>query len=153
FVGPLITGPLMVGGSGTGFLTITNGGAVTTIGPIGHVVIGSVGTGTVTIGSATAPDLAHLSTLTNNSPPFNAGRLIVGDTGNGTLIINPDGVVSGFFGATLAHGIGGQGTLIVNGGSINTINASFGFGDMTVGLVGRGTLTIQNGGTVTSASG
>jgi T5SS/PEP-CTERM-associated repeat protein/autotransporter-associated beta strand protein len=153
FNGNLVTGPLMVGVGGTGSLTITNGGAVSTTGNLGNVVIGSVGTGTVTVGSATAPNLANLSTLTNNGPAFEAGRLIIGDTGTGTLIINPDGVVSGFLGATLGHGSGGQGTVIVNGGSLDVIDPHFGLGDMDVGLAGLGTLTVQNGGTLTSISG
>ena len=147
--------PLFVGGSGTGTLTITNGGAVTTTGPIGNVVIGSAstGTGTVTVGSATAPNLSNLSTLTNNHPPFADGTLIVGDQGTGTLIINPDGVVSGFLGAFLAQSSGGQGTITVNGGSLNVADPVFGLGTMEVGLSGRGTLTIQNGGTATSFDG
>lgn len=149
----LETGPLIVGNNGTGFLNITNGGLVTTTGHIGNVVIGSIGTGTVTVGSATAPNLAHLSTLTNTSPGFNAGTLFVGDTGTGTLIVNPDGAVSGFLGVILGVQPSGRGTVIVNGGSINAINAVFGFGDMTVGASGLGTLTIMNGGTVTSTGG
>jgi T5SS/PEP-CTERM-associated repeat protein len=141
--------PLVVGGSGTGFLTITNGGAVTTTGPIGTVAIGSAGTGTVTVGSATAPNLATPSTLTNNGPLFAAGSLFVGGStgggsGSGTLIINPDGVVSGFSASLLADGTGTHGTVVVNGGSWNA-------GGLSVGLSGLGTLTIQNGGTVTSS--
>jgi T5SS/PEP-CTERM-associated repeat protein len=152
--------PLLVGGSGTGFLTITNGGSVVTTGGsggLGNVVIGfaSTGTGTVTIGSATAPDLTSLSTLTNNAfNPGSPGTLIVGDSGTGTLIINPDGAVSGFLGVTLGQSTGGQGTAIVNGGSLDTTNSFFsGLGQMQVGLFGVGTLTIENGGTVTSAAG
>jgi autotransporter-associated beta strand protein/T5SS/PEP-CTERM-associated repeat protein len=147
FVGNLIVGPLMVGGSGTGSLTISNGGAVSTTGNIGNVVIGSVGTGTVTVGSATAPNLAQLSTLTNNPVnPFQTGALIVGDTGHGTLIINPDGAVSGFPVVTLGHGVGGQGTATVNGGSLVASS------EVDVGLSGPGTLIIENGGTVTTNS-
>jgi T5SS/PEP-CTERM-associated repeat protein/autotransporter-associated beta strand protein len=147
--------PLFVGGSGNGSLTITNGGAVTTTGPVGDVVIGSAstGTGTVTVGSSTAPNLSNLSTLTNNHPPFADGTLIVGDQGTGTLIINPDGVVSGFLGAFLAQSSGGQGTITVNGGSLNVADPIFGLGTMEVGLSGYGTLTIQNGGTATSFDG
>ncbi len=151
--GPLVNGPLTVGGSGTGFLTITNGAAVTTTGNLGNVVIGSVGTGTITIGSATAPNLAHLSTLTNNGPLFEAGAIVVGDSGNGTLIVNQDGAVSGFEGARLGEGTGSQGTVTVNGGSLNVVDPHTGFGELDVGLSGHGTLTIQNGGTVTSAAG
>ena len=147
FVGNLIVGPLMVGGNGTGSLTISNGGAVSTTGNIGNVVLGSVGTGTVTVGSATAPNLAQLSTLTNNPVnPFQTGALIVGDTGHGTLIINPDGAVSGFPVVTLGHGVGGQGTATVNGG--NLVASS----EVDVGLSGPGTLIIENGGTVTTNS-
>jgi T5SS/PEP-CTERM-associated repeat protein/autotransporter-associated beta strand protein len=151
FNGNLVTGPLMVGNNGTGSLTITNGGAVTTNGNLGNVVIGSVGSGTVTVGSATAPNLASPSTLTNSGPLFGGGGLIVGDTGTGTLIINQDGVVSGFQNGFIGHGAGGQGTVIVNGGSLNVIHNIA--GELDVGLSSLGALTVKNGGTVTSLSG
>jgi T5SS/PEP-CTERM-associated repeat protein/autotransporter-associated beta strand protein len=149
----LVPGSLVVGGSGTGSLTITNGGTVTTTGHVANVVIGSVGTGTVTVGSATAPNLANLSILSNNGPTFSAGSLIVGDTGNGTLIVNPDGVVRDFIGARIAEAPGSQGTVVVNGGSMNVIDPHFGLGGMAVGLAGHGTLTVQNGGTLTGVDG
>jgi hypothetical protein len=108
--------PLVVGDTGTGALTITNGGAVATTGNVGNVVISSTGggAGTVTVGSALAPNLANTSTLTFSGDPNNAGALFVGDTGNGTLIINSDGAVSGFITAILADGVGSHGTVTVN---------------------------------------
>ncbi len=112
--------PLFVGGSGTGSLTITNGGMVTTTGNIGSVVIGSAstGTGTVTVGSATAPNSRNLSTLTNNAR-LSRRHAHCRRSGTGTLIINPDGIVSGFSVAFQAESSGSQGTITVNGGSLN----------------------------------
>ncbi len=119
---------ISVGRGGTGFLTITNGAVVETTGIVGNVEIGfGLGSaGTVTVGSAASPNLANPSTLTNiggNQP----GSLLVGDGGNGTLTINRDGVVNGFFGATLASQSGSQGTVTVNGGLL----------DVTTGLPGQ----------------
>lgn len=149
FNGNLVTGPLVVGNSGSGALTITNGGAVVTNGNIGDVVIGSgsASIGTITLGSGTAPNLAHLSTLTNNGPVFEAGNLIVGDTGTGFLIINPDGSVTGFANAQIGHGTGGQGTVIVNGGNFNVLDPHTGAGELDVGLSSSGLMIVQNGGT------
>jgi T5SS/PEP-CTERM-associated repeat protein len=143
---------IIVGQGGTGFLGITNGAVVETTGRSGDVEIGfgSGSTGTVTVGSAASPNLANPSTLTNvggNQP----GNLLVGDGGNGTLTINKDGAVSGFFGATLGNQSGSQGTVTVNGGSLNVTFLSTGV--LTVGDAGQGTLTIENGGTVTSGFG
>jgi fibronectin-binding autotransporter adhesin len=142
--------PISVGRGGTGFLTITNGAVVETTGIVGNVSIGfgSGSTGTVTVGSASSPNLANPSTLTNiggNQP----GMLFVGDGGNGILTINRDGVVNGFFGATLGSQSGSQGTVTVNGGLLDVTTGLP--GNLIVGGSGLGTLTIENGGTVTSS--
>jgi len=143
---------IIVGQGGTGFLGITNGAVVETTGHSGDVEIGfgSGSTGSVTVGSATSPNLANPSTLTNiggNNP----GTLLVGDGGNGSLTINKDGAVSGFFGATLGNQSGSEVTVSVNGGTLNVVYLSTGV--LTVGSAGQGTLTIENGGTVTSCFG
>jgi T5SS/PEP-CTERM-associated repeat protein/autotransporter-associated beta strand protein/autotransporter passenger strand-loop-strand repeat protein len=153
FIVGFVPGALVVGGSGTGSLTITNGGLVDITGHVANAVIGSVGTGTVTVGNAASPNLANPSTLANDGPLFNVGSLIVGDTGTGTLLVNPDGVVRGFVGARVAESTGSQGTVVVNGGNMNVIDPGSGNGELDVGLSGHGTLTVQNGGTLTSVGG
>jgi T5SS/PEP-CTERM-associated repeat protein len=144
--------PISVGRGGTGFLTITNGAVVETTGIVGNVSIGfgSGSTGTVTVGSATSPHLANPSTLTNIGGG-NPGILLVGDGGNGSLTINSDGAVTGFFGATLGNQSGSQGTVTVNGGLLDVTTGLP--GNLIVGGSGLGTLTIENGGTVTSSFG
>ena len=141
---------IYVGRGGTGSLTITNGAAVETTGASGDVEIGfgSGSTGSVTVGSATSPNLANPSTLTNMSGN-NPGTLLVGDGGNGSLTINSDGAVNGFFGATLGNQSGSQGTVTVNGGLLDVTTGLP--GNLIVGSFGLGTLTIENGGTVTNA--
>jgi T5SS/PEP-CTERM-associated repeat protein len=141
---------IYIGQGGTGSLRITGGATVETTGIIGDVEIGfgSGSTGTVTVGSAASPNLANPSTLTNiggNQP----GTLLVGDGGTGTLTINKDGTVTGFFGATLGNQSGSQGTVTVNGGTLNVTTGLSGI--LLVGENGIGTLTIENGGTVTDA--
>ncbi len=143
---------IYIGRGGTGSLRITNGAVVETTGGSGDFEIGfgSGSTGTVTVGSAASPNLANPSTLTNIGGG-NPGTLLVGDGGNGALTINKDGAVSGFFGATIGNQSGSQGTVTVNGGSLNV--AALSTGVLTVGEAGQGTLTIENGGTVTSGFG
>ena len=148
--------PIVVGNSGTGTLTITNGAMVETTGNLGHFVIGfDTGShGTVTVGSAGSPNLANSSTLTNNFGLNTPGSLFVGYMGTGTLTINSDGVVNGFNGATLGAQLGSHGTVTVNGGSLDVTAGMAGASadSLIVGSFGLGTLTVQNAGTVTSAA-
>jgi T5SS/PEP-CTERM-associated repeat protein len=138
---------IVVGDGGNAFLTITNGATVETTGASGDFTIANAGTGTVTVGSATTPNLANVSTLTNvggNQP----GVLTVGYSGNGTLTVNSDGAVSGFDGAVLGSQTGSQGKVIVNGGFFNP--TYLGGGVLTIGGSGLGTLLVENGGTATT---
>jgi T5SS/PEP-CTERM-associated repeat protein len=147
--------PIVVGNSGTGTLTISNGATVETTGNLGHFVIGfDTGShGTVTVGSAGAPNLANVSTLTNNFGLNGPGSLFVGYMGTGTLTINSDGVVNGFDGGAIGAQAGGHGTVTVNGGSLDVTAGNAATADsLTVGGFGLGTMTVQNGGTATSAS-
>ena len=147
--------PIVVGNSGTGTLTISNGATVETTGNLGHFVIGfDTGShGTVTVGSAGAPNLANVSTLTNNFGLNGPGSLFVGYMGTGTLTINSDGVVNGFDGGAIGAQAGGHGTVTVNGGSLDVTAGNAATADsLTVGGFGLGILTVQNGGTATTAS-
>ncbi|QDY71398.1 autotransporter domain-containing protein [Qingshengfaniella alkalisoli] len=134
-------GNLNVGNLGTGTLTILNGGQVSsTRGNIGRSS-GSDGTvivsGTDTEGNA--------STWTNH------GNLNVGNFGTGTLTISGGGVVNVAEGARIADHQGTSSATVQGDGSQWSIN-----GDLSVGFglrdTAQGTLTIENGGLVTSGA-
>jgi len=132
---------LRVGVSGTGALTIQNGGTMNnTLGIIGDQA-GSTGTVVVT-GAG--------STWANNG-----NDLYVGADGNGTLMIKNGGTVSNVFGIIGAY-FNSTGAVTVDGAGSNWTNSQ----DLAVGGDGdgnpntsRGTLTISNGGAVSSAFG
>jgi T5SS/PEP-CTERM-associated repeat protein len=94
------TGNLVIGGSGTGTLTIQNRGTVTD----GAGFIGNLpgGMGTVTVTGAG-------STWTNT------GTLAVGGLGTGTLTIQEGGVVKSGGGGSVGLSAGSTGTVTVNG--------------------------------------
>jgi T5SS/PEP-CTERM-associated repeat protein/autotransporter-associated beta strand protein len=124
---------LEVGQSGTGALTIVNGGTLNITGAdIGNAT-GSQGTATVTgAGSAWT----------------NTNLLSVGTNGTGALTIANGGVVSntnGFIG----FATGSQGAVTVTGAGSTWINS----GDLFVGRLGSGALTIANGGSVNVGGG
>ena len=131
---------LRVGVSGTGALTIQNGGTVNnTLGIIGDQA-GSAGTATV--GGAG-------STWTNSSDFY------VGASGSGTLTIrngaavsNVNGFVAAYSGSTGAVTVDGAGSTWTNSGDLN-VGAS-GSGTLTVS---SGTLNIRNGGAVSNGYG
>ncbi|MCK1275130.1 autotransporter domain-containing protein [Bradyrhizobium sp. 61] len=124
---------LAVGNSGTGTLTIRNGGTVSSaLGVLGQN-FGS--TGTVTVDGAG-------SSWTNSSD------LEVGYVGAGTLTIRNGGKVSNVTGG-LGINTGSTGTVTVDGVGSSWTNS----GDLSVGNSGTGTLTIRNGGTVSSNTG
>ena len=124
---------LFVGNSGTGTLSIQNGGVVTnTVGDIG----GRAGsTGTVTVSDS-------------NSRWENSNALFVGDLGTGTLSIQNGGVVTNTVGS-VANNEGSIGTVTVTGPNSQWQNSS----DLRVGFRGTGMLSIENGGTVSSSGG
>jgi T5SS/PEP-CTERM-associated repeat protein len=127
---------LSVGNSGTGTLTIQGGGTVSN--NIGFIGVNSGSTGTVTVTGAG-------STWTN---PFG---LLVGRTGTGTLTIQNGGAVSdssgvAAFGSSIATTVGSIGTVTVTGAGSTWTDVVH----IIVGDGGTGTLTIQNGGVVSS---
>lgn len=138
------TGGIHVGDAGTGTLTVSNGGELTTVGDSmgygGVIGVQSTGQGTVTL-------TGESSTWTTS------GSVVVGAAGTGTLNIQdnavltsaPDGNgVSGYIGQLA----GGTGTVTIDGGD-SAWNQS---GAIHVGDAGVGTLTIQNGGALTTDS-
>ena len=127
-------GGLSVGYSGTGTLTITNGGKVSSSdGNLGH----SVGSAGMVIVDGPG------STWTNNSNPF--GSLCVGNSGTGTLTITNGGQVSNTRHGYLGRFTGATGTATVDGTGSTWISDYLSVGDS-----GTGTLNITNGGTVTA---
>src|SRR5690606_8806730 len=126
-------GKLTIGESGTGELSIINGGAVSnTIGLIGFNS-GSEGTVTVT-GTGSVWE--------------NSDDLYVGRSGTGTLTIADGGAVSNTFGY-IGRFLGSEGTVTVTGAGSVWENSSV----LAVGSAGTGTLTIADGGAVSNTIG
>lgn len=136
-----VGGDLQIGSPAGGALNITGGGSVTN--DAGFIGDGAPDQGTVTVSGRDAS--GNASTWTNN------GDLVVGQDGNGTLIIQNGGKVSnadGYIGA----GAGSQGNVTVSGhdgsGHASTWTST---GTLFVGDNGQGSLAIQDGGMVNSA--
>jgi T5SS/PEP-CTERM-associated repeat protein/autotransporter-associated beta strand protein len=124
---------LYVAASGTGALTIQNGGVVSsTAGAVGFAP-GSAGTATV---DGTG------STWTNSS------LIYVGYQGTGRLTIQNGGAVSNTA-SYVSFGSGSTGSVTVNGTGSTWTNSSA----LSVGYQGTGTLAIQNGGAVVGTIG
>ncbi len=130
-------GDLTVAREGTGALTVSNGGVVASTGGVIGAMSGSQGTVTVT----------GAGSLWSNS-----GNLLVGVGGTGStgsLTIADGGAVGNVVGG-VGIGSGSQGTVTVTGAGSTWTNSSF----LIVGdIAGTGTLTIANGGAVSSAGG
>lgn len=127
-------GNLYVGQTGTGKLTISNGGAVSN-GADGYIGANSSSTGTVTV-TGTGSSWTH------------AGTVAVGESGTGTLTVANGGTVSNTS-AVIGTNAGATGTVAVTGAGSSWTNA----GNLTVGQDGTGTLTIASGGVVSNAVG
>jgi len=129
---------LVSGSGGSGTVKITNGGRVQNTD--GFVGGGLGGAGTVNVGGFQAEWI-------------NSGELTVGHIGQGTLFITVGGQVrntNGFIGAgEIALDEFGVGEVIVRGPGSNWTNNGF----LSVGHLGRGTLRIEAGGSVSSSSG
>jgi T5SS/PEP-CTERM-associated repeat protein len=126
---------LDVGHFGSGALTITHGGTVTSAGPInfgafagasGNVVVDGAGSG-----------------LSLNS----AANFYVGAAGNGTLTISNGGTVTDI-NATAGFAAGATGSILVDGAGSKWITTN----GLFLGYTGKGTLVISNGGTVTTTA-
>ncbi|WP_049823254.1 autotransporter domain-containing protein [Bradyrhizobium sp. WSM2254] len=130
-----ISSGLTVGHSGTGALTITHGGLVTSTGAI-NIGANAGATGSVLVdGAGSALGLNSTATLS------------VGQSGNGTLTITNGGTVFNV-NASVGTAAGETGSILVDGtgSSWTTTNT------MALGGAGKGTLTISNGGTVTTGT-
>ena len=126
---------LWVGMSGTGVLTVTNGGTVSGGTAIGY---GSGSTGLMTVDGA-----GSMWTTSSDAD--------IGDSGNGTLNITNGGTVvtQAPNGSYLGYNSGSSGTINVSG-----TGSSWTTGDnLDIGCSGSGTLRINNGGRVISQGG
>ncbi len=139
------THELVVGWSGSGTLNITTGGVVNCLNPTGGWIGYSGATGTVTVDGA------------NSELNIGSGDTFLGRMGSsGTLSITNGGVVTSGGDSYIGHGGdngAGTGTVTVDGAHSTWTNSntlSVGYAN---GYSGNGTLTITNGGAVSSSSG
>jgi T5SS/PEP-CTERM-associated repeat protein/autotransporter-associated beta strand protein len=110
--------------------------------PNGNVFFGGVAgasaTGTIT-GAGT--------TVTATSSAVNAGSFVVGESGTATVTISAGAVVNSWNGV-VGRLAGSDGTVVVNGAGSQWANTI-----LSVGSLGTGSLTVQNGGQVTVVGG
>ena len=89
--------------------------------------------------------------LTNSTTTAGGVRgIVVGDLGDSSAILRTDLVSLSGVAATIGKGSLSAGTLVVNGGVVNIIGSSMIAGDteLIVGDLGKGVLSIENGGQV-----
>jgi outer membrane autotransporter protein len=127
-------GDLNLGNSGTGTLTIEEGGAVITD-RAGYVGYGAGAFGAVTV-------------LGEGSSWESSLGIYVGVFGNGEFSIKEGGRVSGF-GATVGDYAGSDGQATINGTGSSWINTA----DVIIGNNGAGTLSVEDGGQVSNTFG
>lgn len=128
-----ITGALIVGSSGTGSLSVEDGGTVESDSGALGLLFGSSGTVGVSGGG---------------SIWTNTGKLDVGYYGTGALIVENGGTVTNTEGG-VGYFAGVNGTAMVTGAGSTWSNSN----DLFIGRSGSGTLTIADGGTVTNSEG
>ncbi|MFK4823049.1 autotransporter domain-containing protein, partial [Ochrobactrum quorumnocens] len=127
-------GDLNLGNSGTGTLTVEEGGAVLT-GRAGYVGYGAGAFGAVTV-------------LGEGSSWESSLGIYVGVFGNGELSIKEGGRVSGY-GGTLGDFADSAGLATVSGMNSSWINTA----DVIIGNNGAGTLSVEDGGQVSNTFG
>ena len=144
---------ISVGQSGAGLLEVAAGAAVTTP---GFVDIGGFGTvnlaasGTVTVAGGL---IVNSGTTSFVNSTLTANSVSLGDVGQstGTLLVGAGGTVdvtatNGFGGVTVGSAAQSTGSLDVNGGLLAISGAG-----LTVGNAGTGVVSVENGGTISSA--
>jgi T5SS/PEP-CTERM-associated repeat protein/autotransporter-associated beta strand protein len=129
-------GDLNVGYSGSGTLIISSGGAVSS-------VYGWLGNDAGTTGAVTVDGAGSSWT---NSVDLTLGA---SGTGSGTLTIRNGGAVRNGGSGVLGNDVGATGTATVDGAGSSWTNS----GDLFVGAIGSGTLSIRNGGAVRNGYG
>ena len=127
------TGGLIVGSVGSGTLSVEAGGAVKAD---GYVIVANRQSSTSTT-TVTGTD----STLTSG------GDVIVGNFGNGTLRVETSGAVSSTGNSLIANFDNSIGSATLNSATWTSS------GDFVVGHLGNGTLRVENGSVVTAVNG
>ncbi len=122
----------VVGNTGTGSLTISNGGTLASDDAHLGVIAGGTGTAVVT-GPASI---------------WSSAALYVGNGGNGTLTVSDDGFVAVADGAIIGTDTDSNGTVTVTSGA--TLSNA---GELFVGVRGTGALTLSNGGEAVNTAG
>ncbi|SEM97342.1 autotransporter domain-containing protein [Bradyrhizobium sp. OK095] len=125
-------GAVIVGNSGTGTLTVSNGGTVMSNGGTAGNFAGSSGSVTVT--------------GANSVWGGGAGDITLGAYGSGSMVVSNGGRISNA-NAVLGQFAGSTGTATVDGAGSSWTNA----GAFQVGIGGNGSVTISNGGAVVAA--
>ncbi|MGO4741648.1 autotransporter-associated beta strand repeat-containing protein, partial [Bosea sp. 2KB_26] len=131
-------GLLDIGQTGTGALTIAGGGTV------------SMGSEDVRLGKEVG-GIGSVSVTGTGSSLSGSGQLDVGHNGTGSLLIEAGGTVSFDF-VTIGNA-GGPSHRAAGSVTVKGAGSSLSSGGMYVGAFGDGTLTIQDGGTVSVGSG
>ncbi len=177
----LTTGTLSVGQYGTGIVTISNGGDITsstgTIGDnsgsngtvtingtgstwtvSGAVAVGNSGTGTMNIanGGQLATSTVSIGVNSGSTGTLNVNgttantwsALTVGAAGTGNLLVNNSAVLTTST-AIIGSSSTGIGTATISGAGSRLVVSS---NNLVVGSSGRGSLILENGGTVTSST-
>ena len=124
-----------VGSTATGALTVSEGGTLTSAGT------SSVGNNAGSTGTATVTGAGSLWESQN--------YFFIGNNGTGTLTVSDGGRVTSAGTSSVGNNAGSTGTAMVTGTGSLWSSGSF----FTVGSFGPGTLTISDGGRVTSAAG
>ncbi len=152
-------GQLRVGNSGTGSLSITNGGQASSTSTT-YVGVNSGSTGTLTVNSG-----GQLSSLNSQiggnsggigtatisgtgSSWTNSGYVQVGANGTGTLTVNTGASISSMADSYIGTNSGSVGTATVDGTGSSWASA----GQFQVGSSANGTLTVSNGAHVSNTS-
>ncbi|WP_456015062.1 autotransporter-associated beta strand repeat-containing protein [Methylorubrum populi] len=129
-----------VGDGGTGTLTVSDG-AVLKTGTISYVGRNAGSTGTVTItGGGSTWDFGSVTGLR------------IGSEGTGSVTVAAGGALVGAMDVVLGDDPAASGTLIVTGAK-SRADFDIANGALNVGMFGKGTLTVSEGGSLTSAYG
>lgn len=130
---------LTIGGAGTGRMTVTGGGSVTSAQNAGDARIGFGGIGEAVVSEAG-------STWTNHGQLVVGSMDIGGNAGYGVLRVTDNAQFTNNGIASVGHDSGSIGEVVVSGGTWTNTSA------LVVGAEGEGLLLIEDGGLVTATN-
>ncbi len=125
----LTVGNLLLGGSGSGFMSVTGGAKANAFFPMSSAI-------------GYSPGSSGLLTVSGIGSQMSLGGLVVGQGGSGTFNVNGGGAATSSGHLVVATVGGSQGHVSVDGP-----NSQISFSSLTVGGAGLGTLSVTNGGT------